>query len=97
MDSVCEKECSQAVSCCRNEKKTVCNENREFNYIKFFFLFSNSTVIQISATETVIKQKSGKELSGLTHECGVFGAIACGDWPTEVHTNKLTEFSTNFD
>lgn len=22
--------------------------------------------------------------SGLTHECGVFGAIACGDWPTQV-------------
>lgn len=22
--------------------------------------------------------------SGLTHECGVFGAIACGEWPTQV-------------
>lgn len=26
----------------------------------------------------------GKVLTGLTHECGVFGAIACGDWPTQV-------------
>lgn len=26
-----------------------------------------------------------KEISGLTHECGVFGAIACGDWPTQVN------------
>lgn len=24
-------------------------------------------------------------LSGLTHECGVFGAIGCGDWPTSVN------------
>lgn len=22
--------------------------------------------------------------SGLTHECGVFGAMACGDWPSQV-------------
>ncbi|XP_053962059.1 amidophosphoribosyltransferase [Anastrepha ludens] len=22
--------------------------------------------------------------TGLTHECGVFGAIACGDWPTQI-------------
>ena len=26
----------------------------------------------------------GKEVTGLTHECGVFGAIACGDWPTQI-------------
>lgn len=24
------------------------------------------------------------DVTGLTHECGVFGAIACGDWPTQV-------------
>lgn len=51
------------------------------------FSFSNPALVKrfaIAANETVIKQKSGKELSGLTHECGVFGAIACGDWPTEV-------------
>lgn len=30
------------------------------------------------------KQLTGKEASGLTHECGLFGAIACGDWPTRV-------------
>lgn len=29
-------------------------------------------------------QPSGKEVTGLTHECGVFGAIACGDWPTQI-------------
>ncbi|XP_036344737.1 amidophosphoribosyltransferase-like, partial [Rhagoletis pomonella] len=29
-------------------------------------------------------QPTGKEVSGLTHECGVFGAIACGEWPTQI-------------
>ncbi|KAG4079083.1 hypothetical protein HA402_001054 [Bradysia odoriphaga] len=42
-----------------------------------------------NANETVIKQKSGKELSGLTHECGVFGALACGDWPTDLDIAQI--------
>ncbi|XP_037936950.1 amidophosphoribosyltransferase [Teleopsis dalmanni] len=29
-------------------------------------------------------QPKGKEVTGLTHECGVFGAIATGDWPTQI-------------
>nr|XP_036216246.1 amidophosphoribosyltransferase isoform X2 [Bactrocera oleae] len=29
-------------------------------------------------------QPMGKEVSGLTHECGVFGAISCGEWPTQI-------------
>ncbi|XP_017477607.1 PREDICTED: amidophosphoribosyltransferase-like [Rhagoletis zephyria] len=29
-------------------------------------------------------QPTGKEVSGLTHECGVFGAVACGEWPTQI-------------
>lgn len=27
--------------------------------------------------------------SGLTHECGVFGAMACGDWPSQVRKKNL--------
>lgn len=30
------------------------------------------------------EQPKGNEITGLTHECGVFGAIACGDWPTQI-------------
>lgn len=30
------------------------------------------------------KPGRGAVSSGLTHECGVFGAIACNDWPTEI-------------
>jgi len=39
-------------------------------------------------TSTVESQShsisASKELTGLTHECGVFGAIACGDWPAQM-------------
>lgn len=27
--------------------------------------------------------------SGLTHECGVFGAIATGEWPTELEISQI--------
>lgn len=34
----------------------------------------------------VVDKRIGRGVveSGLTHECGVFGAIACGEWPTQV-------------
>ncbi|XP_033232452.1 amidophosphoribosyltransferase [Drosophila pseudoobscura] len=40
----------------------------------------------LTATATAMPTSIGesKELTGLTHECGVFGAIACGDWPTQI-------------
>lgn len=31
----------------------------------------------------------GKELSGLTHECGVFGCIAAGDWPSQIDVGQV--------
>lgn len=35
--------------------------------------------------EKIKKHESrGAVESGLTHECGVFGAIACGEWPAKV-------------
>lgn len=27
--------------------------------------------------------------SGLTHECGVFGAIGCGEWPTHLEISQI--------
>lgn len=30
------------------------------------------------------KPEPSNEVTGLTHECGVFGAIAVGDWPTQI-------------
>lgn len=34
----------------------------------------------------VVDKRIGRGIveSGLTHECGVFGAIGCGEWPTQV-------------
>lgn len=31
----------------------------------------------------------GAIMSGLTHECGVFGAIATGDWPTQIDIAQM--------
>lgn len=33
------------------------------------------------------KLEESQEISstGLTHECGVFGVIACGEWPAKVN------------
>lgn len=30
------------------------------------------------------EQPKGVDATGMTCECGVFGAIACGDYPTQV-------------
>lgn len=50
-----------------------------------------ATACQISKPEEKGKFKlKGRRLgrgavqSGLTHECGVFGCVATGDWPTQV-------------
>lgn len=31
----------------------------------------------------------GQKLSGLTHECGVFGCIAAGDWPSQIDVAQV--------
>jgi hypothetical protein len=31
----------------------------------------------------------GSEMTGLTHECGVFGCIATGDWPTQIDVAQV--------
>lgn len=31
----------------------------------------------------------GAVSSGLTHECGVFGAIGTGDWPTQLDIPQI--------
>lgn len=39
-----------------------------------------------------IKQKKALRSqvdSGLTHECGVFGAIGCGEWPTHLEIAQI--------
>lgn len=31
----------------------------------------------------------GQRLTGLTHECGVFGCIAAGDWPSQIDVAQV--------
>jgi len=31
----------------------------------------------------------GQRFTGLTHECGVFGCIAAGDWPSEINVPQV--------
>lgn len=45
-----------------------------------------------SGMETVSIKKRKDRLkveSGLTHECGVFGAIGCGEWPTHLEISQI--------
>lgn len=45
-----------------------------------------------SSLETVSINKRigrGQVESGLTHECGVFGAIGCGEWPTHLEIAQI--------
>uniref|UniRef100_A0A1B0BY69 Amidophosphoribosyltransferase n=1 Tax=Glossina palpalis gambiensis TaxID=67801 RepID=A0A1B0BY69_9MUSC len=41
-----------------------------------------SVTRSVSAVST--ERAEREERTGLTHECGVFAAIACGDWPTQI-------------
>ncbi|XP_043676848.1 amidophosphoribosyltransferase-like isoform X3 [Vespula pensylvanica] len=34
-------------------------------------------------------EAKNKETSGLTHECGVFGCIAAGDWPSQIDVSQV--------
>ena len=31
----------------------------------------------------------GQKGTGLTHECGVFGCIAAGDWPSQIDVGQV--------
>ncbi|XP_039971267.1 amidophosphoribosyltransferase [Bactrocera neohumeralis] len=51
------------------------------------------TELQLTEADNILEQNDTKvntldaavePETGLTHECGVFGAIACGDWPTQI-------------
>ncbi|CAH1964022.1 unnamed protein product [Acanthoscelides obtectus] len=35
------------------------------------------------------RKNRGQVSSGLTHECGVFGAIGCGEWPTSLEISQI--------
>jgi len=56
---------------------------------------NNGASTSSSCTKNAVPELKGKRLgrgeieAGLTHECGVFGAIAAGDWPTQIDIAQL--------
>lgn len=82
-----------SAACCNSQKEASC-----------FRSFDKSTEVDETLNmnklniEPENKNKSmalakrhgrGAVLSGLTHECGVFGAMACGEWPSQVNKSSL--------
>lgn len=51
----------------------------------------SKSLAKLGITEDGIKKRlgRGKVDSGLTHECGVFGAIGTGEWPTNLEIAQI--------
>ncbi|KAJ8962035.1 hypothetical protein NQ314_005817 [Rhamnusium bicolor] len=45
--------------------------------------------VRWKALELIRGRVGGQVNSGLTHECGVFGAIGCGEWPTNLEISQI--------
>jgi hypothetical protein len=66
-------------------------------YATNYDLFSGGTEMSSrESTELIVERKTkstktviGKEETGLTHECGVFGCIATGEWPTQIDVAQV--------
>lgn len=52
---------------------------------------SGSGEVELNKQYALGKKRLGRGAvpSGLTHECGVFGAIATGEWPTTLEISQL--------
>lgn len=44
---------------------------------------------QNEGSASLIGEMHDEETSGLTHECGVFGCIGTGQWPTKVDVAQV--------
>uniref|UniRef100_A0A2M3Z4H4 Amidophosphoribosyltransferase n=1 Tax=Anopheles braziliensis TaxID=58242 RepID=A0A2M3Z4H4_9DIPT len=51
----------------------------------------STTTASGAATTSMVSKRAGRGAvsSGLTHECGVFGAIATGEWPTQIDVAQV--------
>lgn len=52
-------------------------------------LLAGMNELEISGVKINRRLGRGKVDSGLTHECGVFGAIGCGEWPTNLEISQI--------
>lgn len=65
---------------------------------------SSNAVIANGTTKVAVSKRLGRGAvnSGLTCECGVFGAMACGEWPTQrvstvSHYRILNKMANSFN
>jgi hypothetical protein len=77
------------------------DQSHTFPYYSFYAttynLFSGGTEMSsYESREVIIERETestktviGKEETGLTHECGVFGCIATGEWPTQIDVAQV--------
>ncbi|XP_047361475.1 amidophosphoribosyltransferase-like isoform X2 [Vespa velutina] len=47
------------------------------------------TINDVPIMFTSKDEARSKDISGLTHECGVFGCIAAGDWPSQIDVSQV--------
>lgn len=53
-------------------------------------LMSRLSIEGLECTKLQSKGETrGQRLTGLTHECGVFGCIAAGDWPSQIDVGQV--------
>lgn len=53
--------------------------------------FCNQIISQKNETDKKLHNRNQikNEMTGLTHECGVFGCIAAGDWPSQIDVAQV--------
>lgn len=84
-DSTC---CSLSKSDSGKSLRTLKSKMLKINLSLQFFLMQKNKELKICDSNT----NDVGVPSGLRHECGVFGAIGCGEWPT--HVNNFYFFYT---
>lgn len=79
--------CASGQTCCRSSSNADCTKNID--------QIENLNKLTIDGEDEKPKSFAlakrhgrGAVQSGLTHECGVFGAMACNEWPTQVSESE---------
>ncbi|KAI4485031.1 hypothetical protein M0802_012833 [Mischocyttarus mexicanus] len=55
----------------------------------FNYGISCLSINDVPKNSTSKYENKSKEVSGLTHNCGVFGCIAAGDWPSQIDVSQV--------
>lgn len=66
-------------------EKGFCSCNYQSVYLMNFVIDSLESNIKPEKKSIKLTKEIDVDETGLTHECGVFGAMACGEWPSQVN------------